>query len=368
MRAEASNGVRAAREALGVTQLDLAMRVRLSRQALGAIEAGRALPSVDVALRLGSALGASVEALFGTAGDEVDATIAGDACAPGGRVALVQVGGRWVAHALGEDGLRVSADGIVAPQDRNPISIRLARDEAVARENVAVVGCAPALGIIADRLNTRAGPGRCIWFARSSMAALHALASGHAHVAGIHLVDETSGLTNLTDVRRAACGFPVTVVTLARWEAGLVVAPGNPCAIRSVTDLASPALRVVIREAGSGAQRLLDRCLREAGVPHDLGGAIRMRAPGHLEVARAVQIGAADAGIATRDAAIALGLEFIPLAVERFDLAFPSDLRDDRRLARLLDMLVSRACRADLGALGYDVRDTGAHVADVSAA
>ena len=57
--------VRRARLARALTQDELARRAGLSRQALGAIEAGAYQPGVGAALALARELGESVEALFG---------------------------------------------------------------------------------------------------------------------------------------------------------------------------------------------------------------------------------------------------------------------------------------------------------------
>jgi molybdate-binding protein len=126
-------------------------------------------------------------------------------------------------------------------------------------------------------------------------------------------------------------------------------------------------MRLVVREPESGAQRLLERCLRAVGLPARLPGAELLRAPGHLEVARLIDADAADAGIASRDASVAFGLGFVPLASERFDLVLESSFRDDKRLARLLDELATGTCRAELASLGYGVRESGAHVTDLAA-
>jgi molybdate-binding protein len=79
-------------------------------------------------------------------------------------------------------------------------------------------------------------------------------------------------------------------------------------------------------------------------------------------------MGAADAGVATRDAALALGLRFVPLAEERYDLVIPQPLMNDARVARLLDVLVSHASRRELESLGYDVSSAGNRVAEVNTA
>src|SRR5687767_7941348 len=86
--------LRAAREALGLSQAALAAATRLSRQSIGAIESGRAVPAVDVALRIAAALQQSVEALFGVpAAAPVLTTEPVAAAQSGSRVALAQIGG-----------------------------------------------------------------------------------------------------------------------------------------------------------------------------------------------------------------------------------------------------------------------------------
>jgi molybdate-binding protein len=230
------------------------------------------------------------------------------------------------------------------------------------------MGCAAALGLLADRLNVRKGAGRFLWMATSSTRALESLAKRHTHVAGVHLVDARSGEANLPDVRRHAGTEPVVVVTLARWEEGLVTARGNPKHLRGAADLGRRGLRIVSREAGSGARRLLDRELRAAGIAEKPATQAQLLAAGHLEVAQAVSIGAADVGVATRDAAIVFGLNFVPLAEERYDLVIPAALLDDARIRRFLDVMTAAPTRRELTSLGYDVRSCGTRVADLSAA
>lgn len=58
------NRLRAAREALGLTQAGLAERVGVSRKTVNTVENGIFVPSTVVALKLAAALGEPVEALF----------------------------------------------------------------------------------------------------------------------------------------------------------------------------------------------------------------------------------------------------------------------------------------------------------------
>jgi putative molybdopterin biosynthesis protein len=345
------------RETRGLSQVALARSARLTRQSIGAIEAGRAMPAVDVALRLAKALECAVEELFATSeSSRLAATPTGEP--RGGRVALARIAGSWVSYPLGGAGMRVRADGIAAGD------VELLHSETELRENTILMGCAPALGLLADRLNSRRGRGRFVWIPGSSTSALDACANGKTHVAGVHLVDERTGQENVADVRRHARA-DLVLVTLARWEQGLVVAPGNPKKLRRAADLARRSIRVVTREKGSGARRLLDRELRREGISRLARPP--MQASGHLEVAHAVSIGGADAGIATRDASIAYGLDFVPLAEERYDLVFAAAAASDPRIARLLDALTTVAFRRELRALGYDVTACGERVAEIRA-
>lgn len=358
--------VRETREARGLSQLALAAAAKLTRQSIGAIETGRATPSVDVALRIACALDCRVEELFGGHEESRIGTEPSEKVIPG-RVAIARIAGRWVSYPLGESGLRISADGHAAGSRRKQLEVEPFRPLSEALENVVLMGCASGLGLLADRLNSRPGPGRFLWLPRSSTAALEALAKQHTHVAGVHLVDTRTGEANVADVRRHTRGVQLVLITLARWEAGLVTAPGNPKKLKRSADLTRRGLRLVTREEGSGARRLLDRQLREARVS-DRARTTSLQASGHLEVAHAVSIGAGDVGVATRDAAIAFGLDFVPLVEERYDLVIPLTSLSDPRIARLLEVMTTSPVRRELSSLGYDVRSCGDRVAELPAA
>jgi putative molybdopterin biosynthesis protein len=362
-----ANQVRGMRLARGLSQGALAAAAQLSRQSLHAIEAGGVSPAVDVALRLARALGCAVEALFGESAGEARFTVEPVGNAAPGRVALAHVSGRWLSYSLALEGIGRCADGI-ASTTRGRVQVEPLRPSAECRNNVVIMGCAPALGLLADRLNAHAGPGRFLWLARSSTGSLAALAKQQTHVAGVHLVDEKTGESNVPDVRRHAGKRAVVMITLARWEAGLLLAAGNPKRISGVSGLENRGVRLVSRERGSGARRLLDSALRRAALPPGVASGAALQASGHLEVARAIALGAADAGIATRDAALAFGLAFVPLAEERYDLVVPQGELGDPRLTRLLEVMTSGAFRRELSSLGYDVTQCGDRVAEIAAA
>lgn len=367
----AKNGVRQRREALDLSQITLAERADLSRQSVGAIEAGRATPAVDVALRIARALDCQVEDLFGPA--EADPALQVELISDptSSRIALALVRERWVGVPLGPEGLRVAADALVVKAQGRRATVSPLRPLADSRDNLALMGCAVGLGLLADRLQTPRGTGRVLWVASSSGAALRALGNGLTHVAGVHSVESPGAAAgadaNVECVRRAAGRESLVLVTLARWEAGLLTRTDDE-RVRSVADIGASKIRLVAREKGAGARQLLEQRLRAAGCSLERVRSAPLVALGHVDVARAIAMGAADVGVATRDAALALGLRFLPLAEERYDLVIPKPLLTDARIERLLDVLVSRAGRRDLSSLGYDVSSAGSRVADVKAA
>jgi molybdate-binding protein/DNA-binding XRE family transcriptional regulator len=347
--------VRSLREQLRLAQQDLAALAGVSRQALSAIEAGRSSPSVDVALRIASALGVAVEALFGEEGS-CSVAVEGAASSTPGRRVVAMCRGRWVAHALGDREHDVAADGISVKGGRR---VKLFRPPALARENVLVMGCAPALGILSDRLNVERGPGRFVWLPHRSNVGLQALLAGETHVAGLHLTDEKGREANTARVGSLAPSMKIALVTLGHWEVGLVVGKGNPKGIRRASDIRRRGVRVVNREKGASPRLVLERRLKGEGVSPSADTAT---VSGHRDVARVIASGAADVGPAVRDVAIGFGLDFVSFGEERFDLALPTELLSSPELGRLLDALTSVRARTELSAFGYDVRETGNQV------
>jgi len=361
-----SNRVRELREALGLSQVELAALCGLSRQSIGAIEAARVTPALDVALRLSRALESPVETLFSSGSNRAELDVELAEGVTGQRATLVHLGGRWLAHPLSATSAAVrSADALLTQVRRKRATAELLRSAVECRDNVLILGCAPALGVLCDRLNGRGAGGRFAWFSESSARALSALAGARAHVAGVHLMDDKTGEPDLSDMRRSLAGRHADVITLGRWEAGLLCRAGDARAVKRPAELGRRGLRIAVREKGSGARRLLDRVLEREGIPPARALAQSLETGGQLEVAQAVAMGAADVGVATRDAALAFGLSFRALAEERYDLIFAREDRDDPRLLRLLDMLTSAPVRGELTSLGYDVSAAGTRVSEL---
>lgn len=156
-----------------------------------------------------------------------------------------------------------------------------------------------------------------------SLGGLMALARGEAEVAGIHLWDEATDSYNLPFVTRILPNQRLALVTVAKRNLGLITAANNPQAISTLADLTRPNLRWINRQTGSGTRVWLDAQLGRLGiVTAEINGYTQVKST-HLALAQAIAEDAADAGLGIYSAAIAFGLDFIPLTQEVYQLVIP---------------------------------------------
>lgn len=358
----------------GLSQQALAQLAGISRQAYSALESGAAVPSTEVALRLGRALKASVDALFSLReepAEVVQAELIGVVDATGfppiagipKQVQLLQVGQRLLARPLSGSGATrhslMEAMGLVLsqPEDDNRVSIQPFDAREAGTATLGLLGCDPA-GVLLE-MGLRQRGVRMVWSEEGSYEALLGLARGEAHVAGCHLRDDETGVYNFSWVLRLV-PFPCTLVAFAVWQQGLIVATGNPKGLFGVEDLARPEVRLVNRQKGSGSRSLLDRLLQGNGIPPDGVAGYENEARGHLAVASTVASGTADAGVGVEAAATALGLGFVPLEDERYDLVIPTHFLNEPEVEALLDLLRQPGLHRRIETLGgYDVSGMG---------
>ena len=142
-----------------------------------------------------------------------------------------------------------------------------------------------------------------------------------------------------------------------------MVGRGNPHGMTGAQSLLRPGVRLVNREVGAGSCPLLDAWL--AGL--DVTVAQRQRLSGyrdeagsHLEAAGRVAAGLADAAPGPRSAAQALGLDFVHIQTERFDLVVPDPHLTRPAVAALIIVARQQPVRAELSSLGgYDPANGG---------
>jgi excisionase family DNA binding protein len=195
---------------------------------------------------------------------------------------------------------------------------------------------------------------------QGSRDGLERLAAGEACAALIHLPN-----ADITDFNREAAeerlrGRDVALVEWARREQGLLVARGNPKKLKSVEHLARRGVRVMLRQEGSGSRELLERLLERAGLAVPALHAVGETAATESDLAAAIGSGLADAGLGARAAAHLFHLDFVPLAVERLDLAVSRARWFDPPLQALWRFARSRRFAAHAASLtGYDLAQAG---------
>lgn len=241
------------------------------------------------------------------------------------------------------------------------VEIELLRPVEEIENTIVAIGSHDLSLDLLSSLLRRYHPGRRLSSAHvGSLGGLVALKRGEAHLAGSHLLDEETGEYNVSYIRRMLSGEPVVLMNLVYREQGLMVAKGNPKGIGSLRDLARRDVIFINRQRGSGTRVLLDYELRRAGIePGQINGYEREEFT-HTAVAAMIASGAVDVGLGVLAAARALGLDFVPLMKERYDLVIPQRYYESPLLAPLLEIIRGGEFREMvLGLGGYDVSETG---------
>lgn len=190
-----------------------------------------------------------------------------------------------------------------------------------------------------------------------SLDGLVALRQGLCHIAGSHLLDE-GGQYNIPFVQHLFPDRQAEMLTLAYRQQGLLLAPGNPKHIVDLTDLTRPEVTFINRQPGSGTRLWLDSQLKRLGITSGQINGYAHCVNTHTEIANAILSSKVDVGLGLQAAALRLGLSFVPMFTERYDLTLLTDHL--QLLAPLLDHIQTRTCRlhmADLG--GYETTHTG---------
>jgi putative molybdopterin biosynthesis protein len=185
-----------------------------------------------------------------------------------------------------------------------------------------------------------------------SMGGLLALKKQECHAAPMHLL-APDGTYNTRYLERYMPGAELALLCVAERQQGIISREGL-----AFDDLTEHTF--VNRQKGSGTRILLDHYLTRSGIdPASVPGYGR-EVTTHLAVALAVQTGEADAGMGVYSAAKALGLSFVPVATERYEVVLHKGTLEDPRIAAVIRTVASDAFNQilrDLG--GYETDATG---------
>ena len=194
-----------------------------------------------------------------------------------------------------------------------------------------------------------------------SMGGLIALKRGEAHLAGTHLLDEKTGEYNVSFIKKLLSGEKIILINLVYRQQGFLVLKGNPKNIGGFEDLLREDIMFINRQSGSGTRLLTDKHLKELKIdPKKIKGYEKEEFT-HMGVASAVLSGIADTGLGIFAASKALGLDFIPVAKERYDIAVLEKFYKLDMVQKFIeiirDELEFKKTVTNLG--GYDITDMG---------
>ncbi len=361
------NPIGAKRRALGLGAANLAKAIGVSRQTIYAIENGTYIPNTVVAIRLARVLDATVEELFPLEESKaperreqaVELIHPGESLLEAQPVRVCRVGEKLVAFpARREEEWLPETDGVISKcssSGKSP-TVHILREPQ--EPDLVLAGCDSGASLLIEPLR-KAGIRLLPWHANSSEA-LKLLRARRVHVAGCHLESSAKGGTNLESVRRTMRGEEFRVIRFVAWEQGLLIAHGNPKAVRGMRDLGRRDILFANREEGSGTRRLFDRLLKENGMAEKDVAGYKTVFSGHIAAARAVLAKQADCCLAPIATARMLGLDFIPLASEHYDFVTRREFERTREVQTLFDTVARGATRrmfADV--CGYETSEAG---------
>lgn len=279
------------------------------------------------------------------------------------RVKLGNVDGRLVATPLNRgagvvtsfvkaDGIMeipMNTEGLDAGQE---VEVSLLKDENEIENTLVVTGSHdPLIDVISDIMRRNLS-GFVSSSHVGSMGGIMAVKRGEAHTAGIHLLDEETGLYNESYIKRYLSRESIVVIKGVRRIQGLMVARGNPKSIKSISDLKEEGIRYVNRQKGSGTRILLDYLLREEKIdPGDIYGYEREEFT-HMSVAALISSGSADAGMGIYSAARAYDLDYIPVCEEEYDFIVPKRFMELQVLKSFIKTIGSKEFKDILHNMG----------------
>jgi len=289
------------------------------------------------------------------------------------RVALGNVGENLMATPSGKgagavmslvraDGLLTIPSGSEGVGAGEAVQIELLRQKDEVDSTIVFIGSHDnILDLLANQLHKQRPMVRISSAHVGSMGGIMAIRRGEAHLAGCHLLDEVSGEYNVSFIRRFLADTPLKLVNLCYREQGLIVQKNNPLKISSFKDIAERGLSFINRQGGAGTRLLTDKILKDQNLDANSINGYDHEEYTHMSVAAAVASGSVDSGMGIRAAAVALNLDFVPVAEERYDLIIPEKFYDDPKITTTLELIMTnKQFHEKIIALGgYNLRDCG---------
>ncbi|MGD9568918.1 MAG: molybdopterin biosynthesis protein [Sedimentibacter sp.] len=288
------------------------------------------------------------------------------------RVKLGYIGGKYVATPLtrgaGATMSLVNADGVLEIEQSiegieagSKVKVKLISSEDKINNTLICIGSHdPIIDIAADIMHSK---NKKYFLSSSNVGStggLMALKTGETYMAPTHLLDMETGEYNASYLKKYVPDKKIALVKCVNRIQGFIVKKRNPKNITKFADLAREDVKFVNRQRGSGTRLLLDYNLNKLNIdPKKINGYYREEFT-HLAVAAAVEAGDADVGLGVFSAASMMGLDFIPVCNEEYDLAIPDEYMDLDIIKTFIETIKSKEFKDKLDELGgYDYSNTG---------
>jgi putative molybdopterin biosynthesis protein len=189
---------------------------------------------------------------------------------------------------------------------------------------------------------------------------LKALNMGYTDIAWSHLFDPKTGEYNIPFLSTYLPSLKPIVVNLFCRELGFLVAHKNPLGIRGFESLAQKGIKFINRQQGAGTRVLLDYNLKKLRIPSSKIEGYQNEVYTHLEVGLSILSKEADVGIGTVAISELLGLHFIPITKESFDMILDKETFFEKGIQAFIEILNSQDFRKRVESLGsYDFNNSG---------
>lgn len=192
-----------------------------------------------------------------------------------------------------------------------------------------------------------------------SLGGLKALRQNRCHMASSHLLQDNGQEYNFEFAQQELENAPA-IVNFCKREQGIILQKGNPRNLTGVADLVKPGVKIVNRSSSTGTRLLFDKALQAEGIQGEQIEGYHHVVYRHMDVGLSVLSGAVDAGPGIRAVATLLGLDFIPLRWERYDLLISKERFFDKGVQLFISMLHEDTFQEMAKTLdGYDLSTTG---------
>ncbi|AOY76631.1 molybdopterin biosynthesis protein [Clostridium formicaceticum] len=193
-----------------------------------------------------------------------------------------------------------------------------------------------------------------------SMGGIMSMKKGEGHIAPIHLLEESTGEYNVAYVDRYLKGEDMALLKFVKRSQGLMVQKGNPKNIQGIEDLTRKEVQFVNRQRGAGTRILLDYYLKKKDIEASNVNGYDREMTTHMAVAAAVASGSADCGLGVYSAARSMGVDFIPIDWEDYDLLIPQKELNNKEIIKLIEVMKSEDFLTLIEELGgYDTKNIG---------